>query len=177
MRIKTTKGGKVRRVAPGLAMASPLVVEVEDFNGYDLELVLAPHAGRVAAESVKITQRRGGPAVTSEAIRSVPVARLVREAAPALLSIERTDHGSAAGVPNAAADRIALLRAAGPVDETLRLVAHAYRVGLATGATPTKAVEETFDVSRATAGRWIAQARARGFLGPAEVGKAGEAHT
>lgn len=173
----TTRGGRVRRVAPGLAMPSPLIVKVEDFHGYDLELVLVPHAGRIAAESVKVKQRRGGPPVTSEAIRSVPVARLVREAAPALLSIEQTDSGAAAGVPNTSPDRIALLRAAGPVDETLRLVAHAYRVGLATGATPTKAVEETFNVSRATASRWISNARARGFLGPAEVGKAGEAHT
>jgi hypothetical protein len=63
----------------------------------------------------------------------VPVARLVREAAPALLSIELTDHGSAAGVPNT--NLIESLCCAPPA-RRLRLVAHAYRVGLAVGATP-----------------------------------------
>jgi Family of unknown function (DUF6214) len=61
----------------------------------------------------------------------------------------------------------------GPTDRALRWVAHIYRYGLAIGYKPTKAVEEAVGLSRPRAGRWIAAAREKGFLGPAEVGKAG----
>jgi hypothetical protein len=60
----------------------------------------------------------------------------------------------------------------GPTDRALRWVAHIYRYGLAIGYKPTKAVAEAVGLSRPTAGRWIAAAREKGFLGPAEVGKA-----
>ncbi|MDP9394865.1 MAG: hypothetical protein M3Q27_11740 [Actinomycetota bacterium] len=62
----------------------------------------------------------------------------------------------------------------GPTDRALRWVAHSYRYGLAIQGRPTKAVEEFLGVPRATAGRWVSKARERGFLGAAEVGKAGE---
>jgi hypothetical protein len=55
----------------------------------------------------------------------------------------------------------------------LRWVAHIYQFAVAVGAKPTKWIEESFGLSRPTAGRWIAAARERGFLGPAELGKAG----
>jgi hypothetical protein len=61
----------------------------------------------------------------------------------------------------------------GPTDRALRWVAHLYRFAVAVGFGPKKAVEESLGLSRPTAGRWIAAARKQGFLGPAEVGKAG----
>jgi hypothetical protein len=67
------------------------------------------------------------------------------------------------------------LGAEGPTDRVLRWVAHVYKLALALENEPTKAVEVAFGVSRPTAGRWVAAARApeRGYLGPAEIGKAG----
>jgi hypothetical protein len=61
----------------------------------------------------------------------------------------------------------------GPTDRALRWVAHIYRFAFAVGGPPTGWVEEAFGLTRPTAGRWISAARQRGFLGPAEVGKAG----
>ena len=62
----------------------------------------------------------------------------------------------------------------GPTDRVLLWVAHLYRLGLAIDYNPTKAVEENLKVPRSTAGRWIARARERGYLEPAEgQGRAG----
>jgi hypothetical protein len=59
-------------------------------------------------------------------------------------------------------------------DEMLRETANVYRAALAAGKRPTQAVTREMHVSRATAGRWVAQARKRGFLGPARPRVAGE---
>jgi hypothetical protein len=62
----------------------------------------------------------------------------------------------------------------GPTDRVLRWTAHLYRYGLAIEYNPTKAVEESLGVPRSTVGRWIAKARERGYLEPAEgQGRAG----
>ncbi|MDQ6854728.1 MAG: DUF6214 family protein, partial [Actinomycetota bacterium] len=60
-------------------------------------------------------------------------------------------------------------------DNDLRRVAATYRAALETGNPPTAAVEDEFQVSRATAGRLVRRARDRGFLGAATPRKAGEA--
>lgn len=62
-------------------------------------------------------------------------------------------------------------------DDDLRHVADVYRASMAEGRPPTLTVAETMHVARPTASRWIARARARGFLGPARRGAAGELPT
>jgi hypothetical protein len=59
-------------------------------------------------------------------------------------------------------------------DDHLRQVEAAYRAAMAQGQPPTRAVMEQWHVARATASRWIARARDRGFLGAARQGVAGE---
>jgi hypothetical protein len=62
----------------------------------------------------------------------------------------------------------------GPTDRALRWTAHFYRYGYAVSYNPTKAVQESLQLPRSTAGRWIAAAREAGYLGPSEgMGKAG----
>jgi hypothetical protein len=56
-------------------------------------------------------------------------------------------------------------------DETLREVADIYRVNL-TGGAPTRAVAETLNYSRASAGRLVMEARRRGLLPQTEPRKA-----
>jgi Family of unknown function (DUF6214) len=51
-------------------------------------------------------------------------------------------------------------------DDDLRSVAEAHRAARAQGKHTTEAVMEAFYLSRPTANRWIAKARARGFLAP-----------
>lgn len=52
----------------------------------------------------------------------------------------------------------------GPTDEVLRWVAQEYALAYALTNPPTKSVQEALDVSRATAGRWVAEARRRGLI-------------
>ncbi len=62
-----------------------------------------------------------------------------------------------------------------PVSEDdLREVATVYRAAVTARQPPTRAVMERWNVARATASRWIARARADGYLGKAQPGKAGE---
>jgi hypothetical protein len=65
----------------------------------------------------------------------------------------------------------------GPTDLTLSLVASIYRLAYVTDDPPAKTVHGLMGIPRSTAGRWIMAARQKGFLGPAEPRKAGEAET
>jgi hypothetical protein len=61
-------------------------------------------------------------------------------------------------------------------DAELRRVAEIYRTAVVHRTPPTKKVATEMHVARSTAGRWVVQARKRGFLGAAPTrGKAGEA--
>jgi hypothetical protein len=62
----------------------------------------------------------------------------------------------------------------GPTDRVLQWVAQYYRLSVALHEQPTSAIQEVMGVSRATAGRWVSAARAKGYLGAAIHGKAGE---
>ncbi|MFD1546012.1 hypothetical protein [Nonomuraea guangzhouensis] len=62
----------------------------------------------------------------------------------------------------------------GPTDRALQWVAHMYRLAVAIEMAPTKTIQEEFGLSRSTAIRWVMSARAKGFLGEASMGKAGE---
>ncbi len=170
------------KIAPGIAAMSPSKWIVEDVSGFDveIEIVALPatrnSAGRFVCESLKVTQRAGGAPVTSEAIRGVPVARLIRFiAAQSCLSIDNSS-GTSIGLSDrrltkATAEK---LRSSGPTDEALEWVARAYRTALVLGESPTKSIESAVGLSRSTAGRWVSLAREKGFLGASEgPGRAG----
>lgn len=57
-------------------------------------------------------------------------------------------------------------------DAQLRTVASVYREALRTGAPPAEAVKDELGVPRSTAGRWVAEARRRGFLPATTRGRA-----
>jgi hypothetical protein len=60
------------------------------------------------------------------------------------------------------------LREEGPTNRVLRWVAHLYLHAMAVSMNPAKAVEDRLGLSHSTAGRWIRQARQKGYLGPSE---------
>ena len=66
------------------------------------------------------------------------------------------------------------MREQGPTEESLRLVAAAYRLAMLAGHAPTKAVAVALDMPRPTAARWVEKARDQGFLGKATERQAGE---
>jgi len=181
--VHTPQSDQLVEVAPGLKCPALLQIEGEtDDEVYGFVIEVVPQGGRLVARSVKVHQRVGGPPVTGEAIRSIPVATMVRAAAGGILVEHPDEEGSSIKllspiglmggvVPEAYLPR---LRQNGPTDETLQWVARVYRVALLLSDPPTKAVEALFEVPRSTAGRWVAAARRRGFLGRSEgAGRAG----
>ncbi len=133
--------------------------------------------GRYATEFVEARRRHKGESVTLETLRDIPVASLVAEAGLTLLyRIEEPEPPFTRfvrrGLKGIAADVV------GDVEEnTLEHVSILYRIVHACGAPPTRAVAEALGASRATAGRWIADAREEGLLGPAIERRAGEQAT
>ncbi len=61
-------------------------------------------------------------------------------------------------------DDPAQIRAQGPTEDSLRWVARRYAHSRALGGNPNKFVMRHFQIPQRTATRWIASARARGFL-------------
>jgi hypothetical protein len=127
-------------------------------------------AGRFVCASIAADAGLSG-----ELVRRIPVAAIVHSAAAHLLMPADDQPGRRRTLLGAPTKReLKRMAAAGPTDETLRWVAYAYRVGLILDAKPTQHVEQSFEIPRSTAGRWIAAARDRGYLGKSEgMGRAG----
>jgi len=165
------------QVAPGLTASSQSSTTFDDVEGYDIELMVGfeasdgEHTSRPTCDLLQIRRRPGGPPVTLAGIRAVPVGELTKSAAAgALMGVEGVGDGTRMSwlvMPKDIGSR-------GPTEDALRWVATIYRVALVLGDSPTKAVREAFDLAQSTAGRWVALARKRGFLGSAEgPGKVG----
>ncbi|MGX5357678.1 DUF6214 family protein [Kocuria sp. KH4] len=108
--------------------------------------------------------------VTGELLRQVPVASMLQECWRVLLLDLPAEVAPYLADPGA--ERWEHLRQqwpSGPESHVaVAVVAHAYRLAVATGTPPTQHVADLFTVSRATAGRMIARARRDGLLDPAE---------
>ena len=128
--------------------------------------------------------------VTGEALRGIPVARLVKEAFAAAAvrygPIEEGGESILRVIGTTAEDRAAFYdrfakdarqpRSGSPLThEHLQQVATIYREAVKRGDPPTQTVAEVMNVTRPTAGRWVGEARKRKLLGPAKRGRAGEA--
>lgn len=117
--------------------------------------------------------------VTGERLRAIPLARLLRHASAESRSFVAHEGGGTFAPPTPA-ERDAIYRGEGrrprrgsPItDEHLEEVADVYRSALERQEPPTQAVMDEWHVSRSAASRWVAAARERGFLGPAQHGRA-----
>jgi hypothetical protein len=136
-----------------------------EFKGYEVKLIIDAEYGDVPfVRSVTILSLPEGPPVTTESLRSIPVARLKHRCIGIL---------PRPGLEPLSATRATQLRDEGPSDEVLDLVSRVYRNAVFAGERPLIAIERFFtdagaDLPRSTAGRWVALARARGFLGPSK---------
>ena len=156
--------GPVEDVGGGLMVGTKLEIEMADDRSLpcDVALTAELRKGRYEVVALTCTRRPNGPEITSELIRTVPVGAVLRRGALDAYKLFS---------PGANPVR---LRAEGPTDDTLRVVARVYRMAVVVRDDPTRAVASTFDVPRPTASRWVQMARKRRFLGPAEERKAGE---
>jgi hypothetical protein len=167
--------GEKTTLAPGVKV--PLRMEEAVATGkelpYDIKITVTFEAGRFCCEELTCHRKPGGPPVTTERIREIPVALIVRRLAQEnLIRVEETEPGIYHGTPF---QWKGLRKAAeqGPTDETLKGVALLYRFAYACGLPPTKAVTDELKLPRSTASRWIALAREHGYLGTTRERKAG----
>jgi len=121
--------------------------------------------------------------ITSERLRRIPVGRLVQEAIMAAVHRSPSKRGRRKEPPSLVefsdeyrriGNRAARKQGQAYTDDHYRRVAEIYRTALHSKDHPTKAVAVGFTVTPSTAGRYVMEARRRGFLGPTEPGKAGE---
>lgn len=142
--------------------------------------------GRPACLELSVRPLDGKP-VTSQTLRAIPVQRLLRQAAVQASTFlayggATADGGSRFEAPSAIErGRIATRalsaarspRQGSPItSDHLKQVADIYRAALAAGERPTRAICERWHVTRPTASRWVAAARAAELLGPAKQGRA-----
>ncbi len=158
-------------------------LEDDEAAAGNLEVDVVVEDGRPIAERVIVQRRPGGPSVTAESLRTIPLGRYLRASAViAAMKGEQKDDGSITLEPvEATSDADTLVdadrRAAGRgrrrtvTADHLAEVARVYEAELGRAreggqAGPTAAVARHWTVARPTASRWVRLARERGFLAP-----------
>lgn len=141
-----------------------------------IDIHIGVAGGRLVADRVEVKRLESGAGITSELLRRIPVATLVRFGAHAVQYVHgrRESGGLTVGAAWPSEEEGAYVARHGLDDETLKIVARTYRVAYLIGDSPTKKVEELLELPRSTAGRWVAAARERGYLSESRgAGKAG----
>jgi hypothetical protein len=162
--------------------ASPVVtfngrVVVTNADEYEFAVELVAHlnrdAGQYEIEAADIQRKPGGPPVTSEAIRRLPLLRILRDYLTSTTDylfvlnesdqdeiVEEVRDGRVYPVPRRARE----LGQGRPTDEALQYVRFVYLVALVRAESPTKSVSDAFGLAPRTASHWVKLARDRGFI-------------
>jgi hypothetical protein len=114
-----------------------------------------------------------GPSVTGALLRKIPVQVILRDV---VMSTARRAAGPAGQDGFEVSRRPVLppdVAKHGPTQEALQAVAAIYRLAYVAGDDPTKAVTDTLELARGTAGRWVMKAREAGYLPPTQPRRAG----
>jgi hypothetical protein len=141
-----------------------------------VEVHVAVVDGQPRCAELRCRPRPDGPPVSSESLRRVALARYLRQSA-AMYSIRVSldEKGDVIFMQaTGTGDEADLAQAAGRqprrqmTEDLLRDVARVYSEAT---SKPVLAVMRRFELSRPTAGRWVMEARKRGFLPPANEPK------
>lgn len=150
-------------------------IESEEHAGFVLELLVdVDNFARTSCRELRV-RATGDEAVSAPLLRAVRLPVLLTIAAKAAMEkVTRDEAGALRQAPMTAADVDAFVeqfrgarkaRQGTPLtDDQLRNVAELYRAAAARGLPPVKTITKAEHVSRATASRWVAAARERGFL-------------
>lgn len=142
-------------IGDGHKVPSEITAIAEDVDGYTVTLtaVYRPASGRYEAREMTV-RSENGQEVSGEALRSVPVATILRDG---IMSALQAATALTFGPPPSDLGKR-------PTQEALEWVARIYRLALLVGEAPTQAVAGALDLPRSTAGRWVMRARDRGLL-------------
>lgn len=162
-------------VAPGFSLWREVVCIARGYHGVDVRATVtwSDERSQLGVSRLEVNQAPGGPPVTGDILRQIPVTPFLRHSFAASVRDGLTPMGASDETPRRAfglipTDVALKCRAQGPTDETLVWVALIYRAAAAVCEPPTKAVRETFEVAQSTAGAWVSAARVAGLLGEAE---------
>jgi hypothetical protein len=182
----TTQLSKDRvEIVPGvtgpawLTTDAPAVPTVKGGLSLGLRIEYYPKHGRYAVREISVHADAPDAVITAEDLRDVPIATWIPailliipgpEGEPVIQDLTTPDDhdGSEPWGRTPPAD-VKDYR----VSRVLPWVAHIYRFAYAVGLSPTKTVEQTFEIPRSTAGNWINKARTAGLLGSTVPGKGG----
>jgi len=114
----------------GLFFNSETVVQTRQWD-HDIDIYIGVDQGRLVAERLDIRRNESGKPVTTETLRSLPLASLVRYGAG---GVHYGEWGSAWPTE----EEGQCVARHGLDDETLRIVARVYRVAFLLGDPPTK---------------------------------------
>jgi hypothetical protein len=165
-------------LAPGIVTVRRIEAAVTaDEVDFEMHVVVEFDGTRYRCTELTCRQPDGKSApITTEGLREVAVAEIVAAVAysgAALFERGTTGKGAVTFTPFRGDNVRAAIEAGGPTDDVLQAVAFLYRFGFALGSAPTKYVQGSLKIPRSTAGRWIAMARERGYLGQTRERKAG----
>lgn len=168
--------------------------QFDDLPAYSVgfRAVFQNEAYRVSSLTVEASGAEA-VSVTGEVLRRIPVqAALVQLLKPVLVHVQAYSHmldkgierppmmnlfGQSSGNLDALHKRWVDRELDRTAPKFLAEVVRTYRIARVLGEAPAKSVQEAFNMSRATASRYIARARAEGLLGVNETGHAGGARS
>lgn len=155
-----TSAGKTT-IFPGFELWNEVDAYLGDYHGFDVEALIRLHSERLEVDELKVIRRTDGEPVTGIGIREFSIPAIVRKSLRASAPADDEERIAFGLITKAEADDV---KAAGPLDDSLRKVAMVYRAALATQSPPTKAVQDVFGLAARTAGSWIAKAKAKGYI-------------
>jgi hypothetical protein len=159
---------------PGTGLLCPTPIEEVEIIGdpsipYDATLTIEFQDTRYVCTSMTLKQRKGGPPVTSQGLRSIPMASLIRPVVQGkvlLMHEESPSPGVITREPGSAADLPDAKRRRRRPGEDVDAAAVVYAVAAITGQPPTKAVSDELGIPLGTARRLVAQALEAGYQLP-----------
>ena len=162
-------GDQYARLKPGvlvpLVVEGPVTVETHPDTTFGVRLRFDTEANTYLVEKLTISDARG---VSVSDLHSYSIPTLTKRAASAAVMIELDEVSGDKGKYDHFENVMSLIdlsgtreaiRAAGPTDRTLWLVALIYAHAKAVGANPNSTVTSTLAIPKRTATRWIARAR------------------
>ncbi|ALV44696.1 hypothetical protein MB46_03395 [Arthrobacter alpinus] len=163
---RTAMTGEVE-VAPGVIIPDTYETWWPDRDGYEVELsAKITENFRIEVFELTVRRRDDGPAVTGEGVRGIAIQALVREVIQGQVrdSFHTDGPYGTKGFGMLQESQAERLRKLGPAPETLEWVARVYKVAELLDEPPTVSIQETFGISRSTAGAWIGRARSAELL-------------
>jgi hypothetical protein len=138
--IRVTEHRKIAEISPGFSVYRLVKLETDEEEElpYLVSMDIEFQGGRFVCQSLTCKQRPDGEPVTSEGIRAIPVAQLIRRALVGNPFAVMHFKAKKDFVEMSPLDVPRDLTGQGPTDEALRYVALAYRFAYALGDAPTK---------------------------------------